>query len=317
MMKKIISLSILSFLSNFSYSLGTLDPKLDSIVEREYNSRIAQPEMSHREIKQGVYLIKCNTVCGNSLLVYGKDGGILINSMLAKTLPWLRKEIRDISGINNIKILITTNAHFWNSNANGLFGGMMDFMISHKNTRKRILSNSVIEDLQILPGYSQERHVDNAGARVTFLDEMELNFNQEKVDLIHLKGASTDGDILIFFKKKNIIHLGDLVLNNGFPFINNDFGGSTTGLMIGLKKALDLGNEETTFIPGLGNEMSYKELSNYISKLNQLLTHIKLLKSSSLSYEKILQDETFKEISTNFQENFISNKESFLKQALR
>ena len=202
MMKKIISLSILSFLSNFSYSLGTLDPRLDSIVEREYNSRIAQPEMSHREIKQGVYLIKCNTVCGNSLLVYGKDGGILINSMLAKTLPWLRKEIRDISGINNIKILITTNAHFWNSNANGLFGGMMDFMISHKNTRKRILSNSVIEDLQILPGYSQERHVDNAGARVTFLDEMELNFNQEKVDLIHLKGASTDGDILIFFKKK-------------------------------------------------------------------------------------------------------------------
>ena len=87
-------------------SLGTLDERLDPIVIKEYGTRLAQPTLSHTEIKPGAYLIECDTICGNSLLVYGKEGAILINSMLAKMLPWLRKEIRDISGINNIKILI-------------------------------------------------------------------------------------------------------------------------------------------------------------------------------------------------------------------
>ena len=312
-MKNLIQCAL--FLSSFNLaSLGTLDERLDPIVIKEYGTRLAQPTLSHTEIVPGAYLIECDTICGNSLLVYGKEGAILINSMLAKMLPWLRKEIRDVSGINNIKILISSNPHFWNTNANGLFGGMMDFMISHQNTRDRILQDSTISDLNILPNYFQERHVDNAGARITFEDKVRINFNNEKIDLMHMEKASTDGDLLVHFTEKNVIFIGDIATSNGLPFVNNNAGGSVEGTLAALKKALDLGNENTVFIPSLGQAMSFKQLKRYINKLDKIYLRIDALKKEGLSVLEILNDREIKNQLITFKDNFISSRENYIKR---
>ena len=74
-------------------SFGTLDERLDPIVIKEYGTRLAQPTLSHTEIVPGAYLIECDTICGNSLLVYGKDGATLINSMWPKCCLGFAKKL--------------------------------------------------------------------------------------------------------------------------------------------------------------------------------------------------------------------------------
>jgi hypothetical protein len=51
-------------------------------------------------------------------------------------------------------------------------------------------------------------------------------FDDDKIDLYHLPNANTDGDSIIYFNKRNVIHTGDVYVNGRYPFIDHSSGGS-------------------------------------------------------------------------------------------
>ena len=156
--------------------------------------------------------------------------------------------------------------------------------------------------------------MDNAGARITFEDTIRINFNNEKIDHMHMEKASTDGDLLVHFTEKNVIFIGDIATSNGLPFVNNNAGGSVEGTLAALKKALDLGNENTVFIPSLGQAMSFKQLKRYINKLDKIYLRIDSLKKEGLSVSEILNDREIKNQLITFKDNFMSSRETYVKR---
>jgi len=51
-----------------------------------------------------------------------------------------------------------------------------------------------------------------------------------KIDVYHISDAHTEGDSIIYFSKRNVIHTRDLYVNGRYQFIDHSSGGSIDGL---------------------------------------------------------------------------------------
>ena len=65
---------------------------------------------------------------------------------------------------------------------------------------------------------------------VTFADSATLHFNDDDLEFTHLPNAHTDTDIMVRFRKANVVHMGD-TFTGGFPFIDGSNGGTLDGFI--------------------------------------------------------------------------------------
>jgi glyoxylase-like metal-dependent hydrolase (beta-lactamase superfamily II) len=90
-----------------------------------------------------------------------------------------------------------------------------------------------------------------------FGDDKEIFFNDEAIQLIHQPGH-TDGDVLVFFRRSDVVASGDLFTTESYPVIDARNGGSVHGAIDGLNRLLDItipqDKEEggTYVVPGHG-----------------------------------------------------------------
>jgi glyoxylase-like metal-dependent hydrolase (beta-lactamase superfamily II) len=101
-----------------------------------------------------------------------------------------------------------------------------------------------------------------------FGDDKELFFNDEAIQLIHQPGH-TDGDVLVFFRRSDVVASGDLFSTLTYPVIDRENGGSVQGVIDGLNRLLDItipkDKEEggTYVIPGHGRLADEADVVEY------------------------------------------------------
>ena len=62
----------------------------------------------------------------------------------------------------------------------------------------------------------------------------ELTVNGEGLELRHLPAAHTDGDTIAFFRRSDVIAVGDLFSTESYPVIDLARGGSVQGVLAAL-----------------------------------------------------------------------------------
>jgi cyclase len=73
-----------------------------------------------------------------------------------------------------------------------------------------------------------------------FTEAKDLFFNGEAVQILHQPAAHTDGDVIVFFRKSDVIVAGDVYINTTFPIVQIDQGGSFQGIIDALNRIIDL-----------------------------------------------------------------------------
>jgi glyoxylase-like metal-dependent hydrolase (beta-lactamase superfamily II) len=63
--------------------------------------------------------------------------------------------------------------------------------------------------------------------------------NDEAIQLIHQPGH-TDGDLMVFFRRSDVVSSGDLFQTMTYPVIDREAGGGVQGVIDGLNRLLDL-----------------------------------------------------------------------------
>jgi glyoxylase-like metal-dependent hydrolase (beta-lactamase superfamily II) len=125
----------------------------------------------------------------------------------------------------------------------------------------------------------------------------DLSLNDEPVMMMHVPNANTDGDSMVFFRRSDVLVLGDLMHGSSYPVIDLQHGGTINGIIEGLNKALDitvpkhLQEGGTMIVPGhgrLGDEhdlLEYRDMVTIIRnrvqnlmKKGQTLAQIKTAK---------------------------------------
>jgi cyclase len=137
------------------------------------------------------------------------------------------------------KILFNTHHHGDHVSGNRLF----------KNRDYKIIAHRNVPGLQT--GNSQDGSA--VTAETLFDDEFTLDLGNEIVTARYYGRAHTSGDSVIWFERGNIVHMGDLVFNRWYPFIDTNGGAHIEGWISLLETVADEANRETIFIFGHGS----------------------------------------------------------------
>lgn len=137
-------------------------------------------------------------------------------------------------------------------------------------------------------------------AQETYSESLEIDLGDEQIHLRYHGRAHTSGDSVIRFNNANIIHMGDLVFNRLYPFIDIDGGASIAGWIDLLETVADGADSDTLFIFGHGNPEfgvtgDYGDLLHMRDFLTKVLEHTREGIDAGKSREEITEVHSFDE----------------------
>ena len=238
-------------------------------------SAFAQQDFSKVQIEtipvaNGVYMLVGSG--GNIGLSVGQDGAFLIDDQYA---PLTDKIIKAISAVTDqpVRFLINTHWHYDHTGGNENIGKGGTIIVAHDNVRKRLAKGQFMKafNTNIPPSPPKALPV------ITFTDSVTFHWNDETLEVVHPKSAHTDGDAVIYFKNANVVHIGDLLFNGIYPFVDAESGGSMEGLIAGVDQVLARIDDNTKVIPGhgpLGNKADLKAYRDMLADVHARMTEL-------------------------------------------
>ncbi len=149
-------------------------------------------------------------------------------------------------------------------------GGNVAFDIADANQGAEIIAHeNTLLRLSGAAGGKAPLEQDGWPTSSFFGKQKAIFFNGEAVRIYHEPKAQADGDLIVFFRRSDVIATGDLFDPERYPVIDVAAGGSINGVIAALNHIIDLstpafGQEGgTVIIPGHGRLSNYGDLVNY------------------------------------------------------
>lgn len=194
---------------------------------------------------EGVYMLQ--GLGGNIGVSSGPDGVILVDDQYA---PLTEKIRAALAGLNPgpIRFILNTHWHFDHTGGNENFGKGGVVIVAHENVRRRMSAE------QFMTSFPTVVPASPSGALpvVTFTDAVTFYFNGDSISALHVPPAHTDGDVIVWFRHANVIHMGDTFFNGRYPLVDLASGGSSDGFITAADRVLALSDANTKIIPGHG-----------------------------------------------------------------
>lgn len=216
---------------------------------------------------------------GNIGVSVGQDGVLIVDDQYAPLVDKIRAALRDL-GEGKPRFILNTHWHGDHTGGNEAFG-RDGTIIAHTNVRKRLSTR------QELFGRSVGPLPKVALPIITFDESLSIHFNGEEIRAIHYPNSHTDGDVVIFFTKSNVVHMGDLFFSGMFPFVDLDHGGDVEGLTESVGKILAELPKGAKIIPGHGPLSTADDLKTY---------HRMLVETTRIVRERLKAGKTLEQI---------------------
>lgn len=199
---------------------------------------------------------------GNIAVQVGKEGVLLVDTGLEAMSDQVNAEVHKIAGDKPIRVIINTHDHADHTGGNTKVGAGP----TPDSQRPSIIA---FENVSI-------RMAQQAGIPSTswptdtfYTDSHSIYFNDEPIDIIHVPSAHTDGDVLVYFRKSDVLAAGDVLITTLYPVIDLDEGGSFQGIIDALNRIIEITVAEyreeggTLVIPGHGRVYDEADVADY------------------------------------------------------
>ena len=244
---------------------------------------LAAVEIRTTPLSERIYLLVTDPpTAGNLAVSAGDDGILLVDDTMMPITPRVKAAIAEIQE-GEIAFVINTHYHFDHAGGNAAFGDDST-IVAHSTVRKRLE-----EGREWGSTFIEGARPAAALPVLTFDAGVTFHWNGERVDVIHFPDPShTDGDAVIFFRDSNVVHTGDQYINrNGFPYIDQDVGGTAQGLRNNMARLLAIIDDETTIIPGHGPLASKADLQWFHDVVAETIAHVEAEKHAGKTAEEI------------------------------
>ncbi|HEU4691734.1 MAG TPA: MBL fold metallo-hydrolase [Vicinamibacterales bacterium] len=134
---------------------------------------------------------------------------------------------------------------------------------------------------------------DGLPASTFFTPRKDLFSNGEPVQLISQPGAHTDGDILVFFRKSDVVVAGDVFVTTSYPVIDTSQGGSVRGVIDALNAIIELTVPErnqmggTRVIPGHGRICNEADVVEYRDMVTIVRDRVQEMAKKGMSLQQV------------------------------
>ncbi|MBI2186689.1 MAG: MBL fold metallo-hydrolase [Acidobacteria bacterium] len=205
----------------------------------------------------------------------GEDGIVVVDSGTAPMAEKVLDAVRRLS-TRPIRYIINTSADVDHVGGNAVLGragrSIMEDTFTDEERAAIVAHENVLLRLSTPPGGAPPLDSD-AWPSETFTSRFRsIYVNDDAVQIIRQLGAHSDGDVLVHFRRADVIVTGDILDLRHFPVIDAARGGSIQGELDALNRLLDLTVPampnvlkpgRTLLVPGHGRIADYAELVEY------------------------------------------------------
>ncbi|MEJ7780264.1 MAG: MBL fold metallo-hydrolase [Daejeonella sp.] len=215
-----------------------------------------------------------------------KEGMVVVDSQFPNTAAHIIGELKKKSA-GPFKYLINTHHHGDHTGGNMAFKGIAEHVIGHANcliNHRATAAAQKSEDKQLF-------------ADTVFNDRWKTKVGSQNINVQYFGAGHTNGDAIIHFQDANVAHMGDLMFNKRFPFIDRTAGANIQSWIRVLDKAITKFDSDTLFIFGhaldpekvTGKKEELRSMQNYLEKL---LLFVSNEKKAGKTKEQILKSTT-------------------------
>jgi glyoxylase-like metal-dependent hydrolase (beta-lactamase superfamily II) len=236
----------------------------------------------------------------NAAVQIGDEGVLVVDTMTAGLADKMIAEIKKLAGGKPIRWIVNTQLDPDHTGGNakvaeagesiiaGNFAGQAgqaaaNFakVLTHENVEARMVKMQPALPTQALP------------TDTFFTDEFEIHFNGEAVQFIHIPNAHTDGDVMVFFRKSDVLVAGDAFNTVNFPVVDTEDGGSLDGVVKTLNRILDVTVPEdkqeggTYVIPGHGRLTDEADVVEYRDMMTIIRDRVQSAIDKGMTIEQV------------------------------
>jgi cyclase len=227
---------------------------------------------------------------GRAMALFGPDGVLLVDTQNRQVADKTLAAIRSFTNAP-IRVLVNTHIHGDHTGANAFFAKQGALIYAQENLRNEMLrppprangEPAPAPDMAAVPVVTYSYNPATRGQpAVTF------NMNGETVDFIPMMPSHTAGDTIVRFRNANVIYIEDFYRNFGYPFADQNNGGSLTGMLDAIDLFEQIAGPDTTLIPGHGTLIKKKDLQPYRAMLVDIMAKVKTLREQGKSLKEVL-----------------------------
>ena len=239
---------------------------------------------------------------GNVTVHAGEDGLVVVDTGSSETARSLLDAIKTISP-RPIRLIINTSADMDHVGGNAVLGGAgiglspdpfgdgnHATVLAHENVLRRMSGLGSAGGESPLPTKMLPNDTFTSRFRSMYV-------NDDAVQVIRQTGAHSDSDVMVLFRKADVIATGDLLDLRQFPVIDPGKGGSIDGELEALNRLLTefvvpnmplvLKSGRTLVVPGHGHVSDYGEVVEYRDMVTVIRDTIKDLIEKGQTLEQI------------------------------
>ena len=192
-----------------------------------------------------------------------EDGLVVVDTQFPDQSKNVVAELKKITD-HKMDLLINTHHHGDHTAGNPVYAELTDRILAHENSKAN--------QMRVAEEREQEGQV---FPNETFSNSHTETIGSETISMTYWGAAHTDGDAITHLQNANIVHMGDLVFNRRFPYIDKSAGASISNWINVLDKTVNAFDDETIFIFGhageghdvIGGKEDINAFKNYLEKL--------------------------------------------------
>jgi glyoxylase-like metal-dependent hydrolase (beta-lactamase superfamily II) len=123
-----------------------------------------------------------------------------------------------------------------------------------------------------------------------------MYLNGEGIELLHQPAAHTDGDIIVFFRRSDVVVAGDVLDTTRFPVIDTTRGGTVNGIIAALNRLVELAipsvpivsrEAGTLVVPGHGRICDQTDIADYRDMVTIVRDRVRDAKKSGMTLAQV------------------------------
>lgn len=199
-------------------------------------------------VQGNVWMLTSGSI--NAAVQIGTDGVLVVDTMTDALADSMLAEIRRLAGDKPIRFIINTHVHPDHTGGNekvasagqsiiaGNFAGQVGQDAA--NLAAIIAHENVLNRMSAPVGTQAPRPFKSWPTDTFFTEDKDVYFNGEGIQLIHIPAAHTDGDVIVYFRKSDVVVAGDLFVTTTFPVVDMAQGGNLKGIITALNRIIDI-----------------------------------------------------------------------------
>jgi len=171
----------------------------------------------------------------------GRDATVVVDAQFPPSAEQFHQHLQQMDAAP-IDLLINTHHHNDHTAGNRYFRPFVSQIIAHQN----------VPDLQRLVSDRENSPEPPVVADTMFDSEWSVDLGDETIHLRHHGAGHTSGDAIVHFERADVIHMGDLIFNRWYPFIDREGGASIQNWIQVLGREASRAERDTLYIFGHG-----------------------------------------------------------------